>query len=240
MCVCVLVYVFVLKSCCLLKQKFALYKHTPHRDDHKVLQDWVPLWAAANATRRSLDPPTSIDYRELAYYDDNGNARSDLQNGRKYVTFIRSTNELGQQTMINSDGFVVQVEPPRPGYVADGLNSEFDMNYQESTSEYSASWTDCRICLEQNLTCRSCFGDVSLRKGQVVQWYAVALGTNTLFPKSRSNVVPYVSIGLNTTWTFVLPQPLKAGTKYFITVRAYSSPDVFSEVSSNGELRAQM
>ena len=69
---------------------------------------------------------------------------------------------------------------------------------------------------------------------QDIAYYEVALGTDVRFPLTRTNVVPFTNVYLNTTVTFT-NLALEAGYGiYFFTVKAYSSSYSTATVTSNG------
>lgn len=105
---------------------------------------------------------------------------------------------------------------------------------QASLTVFSANWFDCYSCARAQLTCPSCFGAPRADSGQAIKWYTAALGSNPRFERTKSNLYQFIDIGLNTTVTFNLTAPLVPATTYFVTVRGYTMPDVFTESVSNG------
>ena len=93
----------------------------------------------------------------------------------------------------------------------------------------------------KNLICyRECYIFIVLGENgnigqhQVIDHYEVALGTDRRYPRTRTNVHPFVNIGLNTTWTFLNLNLIPKTSVYYTTVRAFSVSGSMAEVTSNG------
>ena len=69
---------------------------------------------------------------------------------------------------------------------------------------------------------------------QEVSHYEVAAGTNRQYPRTRSDIHPFVNVGQNKSWTFDHLKLIPRAAYYFVTVKAYSVSDTMAEVSSNG------
>lgn len=69
---------------------------------------------------------------------------------------------------------------------------------------------------------------------QQVTYYEVAVGTDRRFPKTRDNIVPFTSVGRNTSITFYNLDLVPGSGLYYFTVKAYSASYSIATVTSNG------
>ena len=64
-----------------------------------------------------------------------------LVHGRRYYTTVQAVSPLGVREVSVSDGFVVDLSPPSPGVVLDGMGMEYgDSVAQYGNERYSARW----------------------------------------------------------------------------------------------------
>ena len=64
-----------------------------------------------------------------------------LVHGRRYYTTVQAVSPLGVREVSVSDGFVVDLSPPSPGVVLDGMGTEYgDSVAQYGNERYSARW----------------------------------------------------------------------------------------------------
>jgi hypothetical protein len=64
-----------------------------------------------------------------------------LVHGGRYYSTVRAVSPLGVREVSISDGFVVDLSPPSPGVVLDGMGMEYGDSVAQDTSErYSARW----------------------------------------------------------------------------------------------------
>ena len=71
-------------------------------------------------------------------------------------------------------------------------------------------------------------------KNQEIEFYEVAMGNDRRFPETRTNVMPFINVGQNTTWTFYDLELTPGTGRYYFTVRATSKSFSTTTVSSNG------
>lgn len=76
------------------------------------------------------------------------------------------------------------------------------------------------------------FGDGTIE--QTILFYEAAVGTNPQYPNTRSDIIPFVNIGLNSTVTFTNLSLISQEQTYFVTIRAHALSGAISEVTSNG------
>lgn len=142
------------------------------------------------------------------------------ENGHTYINIIRTTDALNRTRIAYSDGITVRIQPPKFANVRDGLESE-DINYQRSVSELTGNWDE--------------FGDhTSEHPSQLILKYEVAVGDDIRFPNTRTNIHPFMNVGLNRTIVFKKLKLVAKKSRYFFTVRAFSAAGSFVEGYSNG------
>ncbi|XP_070572595.1 uncharacterized protein [Ptychodera flava] len=150
-----------------------------------------------------------------------------LSDGQTYYLVVRATNLLGYSTSLRSDGISIKLEPLLPGHVRDGDVTGFDINYQPSVTMLSANWDGFGF---EGLTP----GDTRNREQQVISHYEVAAGTDRRYPTTRTDIHPFVDVGLNKSHTFTDLLLTPRSVTYYITVKAYSVSTAMVEQSSNG------
>ncbi|XP_070572594.1 uncharacterized protein [Ptychodera flava] len=150
-----------------------------------------------------------------------------LSDGETYFLVVRATNLLGYSTSVRSDGISIKLEPLLPGHVRDGDVIGFDINYQPSVTMLSANWDGFGF---EGLTP----GDTRNREQQVISHYEVAAGTDRRYPTTRTDIHPFVDVGLNKSHTFTDLLLTPRSVTYYITVKAYSVSTAMVEQSSNG------
>ena len=142
-----------------------------------------------------------------------------LLNGKTYRVIVRGYDAWGRLVQQMSRGTAVTASYTlKPGQVFDGPYNATDVNYQESTTQLSASWHS--------------FGDKHHPSGKVAR-YEVAMGTDRRYAATRTNILAFQDMGLNTS-CLIKNLQLKQNIRYYTTVRAYSVSGAFSEVTSNG------
>ena len=216
------------------------------RSDDFVIMDWFTIFFLASTPVGSSIAPTSFTL-DVPPYVLNGFSVASLQNSRTYFTEIRLTNAMGQRKLIATDGFSIEIEGPPRGIVFDGPFPGRDVRFQPSLFVFSANWEDCVQCLFVNpgnctggeefapvfyedYTPKQCFG--ALYGIQKISHYQVAFGIDA--KSNAASLWPWTPVALNTSYTFVFTKPLEKEVKYFMSVRAFSIPDVYSQSASNG------
>ena len=76
--------------------------------------------------------------------------------------------------------------------------------------------------------------DGMLGKNQEIDHYEIAVGTDRRFPNTRTNIHPFIDVGLNTTWIFSDLTLVPRKATYYCTVLAISKSTARTEVTSNG------
>ena len=185
---------------------------------HSVACPIVSLsWAIYRVDDVLIQPFTNIPIDSFVAVTEDVN----LRNGERYYVVVRLVTASGQTVVDRSDGVTVDIEPPVPGQVFDGLDSGEDANYQASVTTLSATWLP--------------FGHPgSSAPGQQIVRYEVALGSDDRYSLTRINVIPFTVVGLNTSVTFSDLDLIPLSQQYFFTVRAFSRTGAMSEVTSNG------
>ena len=133
-----------------------------------------------------------------------------------YLCFPLGVDYTDEVHILRSNGSGVTVQQLRPGSVSD-VNS-MDFRYQKSINSLSF-----RI---------SGFGDGTPE--QEVSYYEAAIGSNSDYPSTRSDIVPFTRIGLNTSHTFAGLNLVSQSQTYYVTVRAHSVSGSVAEVTSTG------
>ena len=118
--------------------------------------------------------------------------------------------------IFRSNGSGATLQQLQPGSVSDV--SSLDLRYQEPISSISF-----RI---------SGFGDGSPE--QEVSYYEAAVGSNSEYSSTRSDIIPFTNIGLNTSHTFTGLNLVSQSQTYYVTVRAHSVSGSVAQVTSNG------
>ena len=134
----------------------------------------------------------------------------------KYALGFLGIDYAGEVFTLRSNGTLVTTYGLQPGIVLHG-NLSKTTRYQDSLS---------------SITFRvSGFGDGSME--QQILFYEVALGTDPRYLHTRSNIVPFVNVGLNSTITLTNLSLISRNQPYFVTVRAHALSGAISEVTSN-------
>lgn len=141
-----------------------------------------------------------------------------LYNDETYRIVVRATDHTGEVHILQSNGSAVSTLSVQPGQVLDGSVPEQDLNYQRETSILHAQWSG--------------FGDGSPE--QEITHYDVAVGSDVGYPNTRSDIVPFTSVGLNTSVTWENLDLVPQSIVYYSTVRAYTVSGAFIDVTSNG------
>lgn len=131
-----------------------------------------------------------------------------------YRIHFNAIDSCNKNYELISSGVSIVTERAKPPQIQDGLISNHDMNYQTSITTLSAMWSDTDSGLEP------------------IQ-YLVAVGTDPRFPSTRTDVVPFTDVGLNTNITFNDLGLVSLDTYYF-TVRVFVASGDSADASSNG------
>ena len=78
------------------------------------------------------------------------------------------------------------------------------------------------------------YGGDMIKMNQEIDHYELAVGTDRRFPSTRTNIRPFIDVGLNTSWTFSGLTLIPRKATYYGTVRAISKSTARTEVTSNG------
>ena len=88
---------------------------------------------ADNVYPFTMVPDPSLNHTEISDLS--------LMHGRRYYSTVRAVSPLGVREVSISDGFVVDLSPPSPGVVLDGMGMEYgDSVAQYGYERYSARW----------------------------------------------------------------------------------------------------
>ncbi|KAK7498950.1 hypothetical protein BaRGS_00009759 [Batillaria attramentaria] len=174
-------------------------------------------WAVTElSTGRYVKPFTPIPDSGQVFYDDT----LSLENFKTYVSHVRVTDAQNRTYTAYSDGVTVDIQPPDTAAVWEGTGRD-DQDYQVTLEELVASWDP--------------FGDPqSVLPSQQILRYEVAVGTDRRWPMTRTNIHGFQDVGLALTHTFHGLNLTAKTVAYYITVRAYSAANTFSESSSDG------
>ena len=185
---------------------------------HWKYSDACPIisakWKITNLLGDVIEDFHSIPDTAERFYNDEVN----LQIGVKYFVTVETFDALNRTRIASSNGVTVRIQPPYPGRVRDGKDE--DLNYQFSTEELSANWDP--------------FGDRSNDPTQSIDHYEVAIGNDRRYANTRSNVHYFLSVGLNTSYSFHHLNLTAKTVRYYVTVRSYSITGGFAEGYSNG------
>lgn len=174
-------------------------------------------WKIERADGRELQAFSAVDPDASGYYTASNNQLS-LDDGKTYRVVAKSTDVAGRTRVLKSNGVTVNTKPLRPGTVRDGTMPGNDIGFQMSGKSISANWDS--------------FGDGSA--SQTIKYYEVAVGVDRRYPATRSSVVPFVSVGMNTTYTFKNLRLVARTVRYYVTVRAHSVSGATVETTSDG------
>ncbi|XP_013394005.1 uncharacterized protein LOC106161555, partial [Lingula anatina] len=173
------------------------------------------LWSVVRVDGVVIKPPSRVPPSDHYLIND----ETDLENDKTYYSIVTIVDVINRTQTARSNGFTVKIEPPIPGYVADGHSA--DINYQQSTTHLSAHWGP--------------FGDShSKDPSQRIDHYEISLGNDRRYELTRMNVHSFVNVGLSRNHTFDGLNLTAKSTTYYVTVRAYSEAGSMTEVSSNG------
>ena len=131
------------------------------------------------------------------------------------IHFLIGIDYSGEIHIFRSNGTAVTTRPLIGGIVLDGTLS--NLIFQDSLTSISF-----RL---------SSFGDATPE--QAILYYEAAIGTDPEFVNTRSDIVPFTNLGLNTSFTFTNLQLVPLQT-YYVTVRAHAVSGAVAEVTSNG------
>lgn len=179
-------------------------------------------WAVEGVDGNLTQPYTDLD--PFQYQNPLGNVfrvTSDqvvLYEKETYRVLVQVTDYSGEVHILRSDGVTVTTRALKPGLVRDGVIPDQDLNYQESVTSLSASWSG--------------FGDGTPE--QELAYYEVAAGSDRQWPNTRSDIAPFTHVGLDSSHTFADLRLSPDHVRYFFTVRAYAVSGAYAEVSSNG------
>lgn len=135
-----------------------------------------------------------------------------------YRITVRGIDYSGQTHVIKSDGLIVTKRQLSPGIVREGVEGLLPLSYQESL-------TSLLFYFEG-------FGDGT--DEQEIEYFEVALGSNKKYANTRSDIVPFTTIGLEKSYEFVNLSLISETQTYFTTVRAHAVSGAVAEATSNG------
>ncbi|XP_078621329.1 uncharacterized protein LOC144887805 [Branchiostoma floridae x Branchiostoma japonicum] len=177
-----------------------------------------------------IQPPATLPGDQT--FGDNSNVKA--KDGESFYVVVRGTNQLGDSFVLRSDGISIRKEPLIPGEVRDGPVLGLDQNFQLSITTLSANWDQFGIDREvAEVLDGNERSEKSDNRHQTIDHYEVAVGTDRRYPSTRSNIVPFTSIGNNRTVT-LHDLPLTPRATYYVTVRGYSVTTSTTDVTSNG------
>ena len=141
-----------------------------------------------------------------------------VNSNETYRIVVQAIDYTGEVYILQSNGSTVTNQAVLPGLVLDGPVQGQDLNFQQSLSTLSAQWSG--------------FGDGSPE--QRITRYDVAVGSDRGHLNTRSNIVPFTNVGLNTNYTWNDLDLIPQSTVYYSTVRAYTVSKAFIDATSNG------
>jgi hypothetical protein len=175
-------------------------------------------WEVKRGDGHQLQTFYGVDSETSEGYLTAMNNQLSLEDGRIYSVVTKSTDVAGRIIVQKSNGVTVNTRPLRPGNVRDGVIVGNDIDFQMSGNSMSANWDS--------------FGDGSAP--QTIIKYEAAIGVDRRYPATRSNIVPFVSVGMNTTYTFRNLELTARTVRYYFTVRAHSISGATVETTSDG------
>ena len=131
--------------------------------------------------------------------------------GFHYVSTITCENLDGFKSSKSSSGVMVDDSPPKTGKILDKNGHSFAQQYQSSTSELHARWTD----------------GYDPESGVLEYLIAVGSGSN------EDDVREFSSVGL-TRETVVKNLTMTSGSTYFLTLKVVNKAGLTSRVFSDG------
>ncbi|KAK3101942.1 hypothetical protein FSP39_007535 [Pinctada imbricata] len=192
-----------------------------------------------------LDGNVTQEYLDMRTKTSGENDELQMANGETYYSLVKVTNALGYQYIIRSDGVTIKDTALLPGKVYDGDVAGFDLDYLPTKTSASGNWNGFGLPPEAIIQVDVETGNPGIQinqsyidqqdDSQVISFYEVALGSDRRFDETRTNVMPFINVGLNTSVVFydLVGVTLKTALYYF-TVRATSKSFSTAEVSSNG------
>ncbi|KAK3101936.1 hypothetical protein FSP39_007496 [Pinctada imbricata] len=192
-----------------------------------------------------LDGNVTQEYLDMRTRTSGENDELQMANGETYYSLVKVTNALGYQYIIRSDGVTIKDTALLPGKVYDGDVAGFDLDYLPTKTSASGNWNGFGLPPEAIIQVDVETGNPGLQinqsyidqqdDSQLILFYEVAMGTDRRFDETRTNVMPFINVGLNTSVTFydLVDVTLRTALYYF-TVRATSKSFATAEVSSNG------
>ncbi|XP_071964161.1 uncharacterized protein [Antedon mediterranea] len=133
-----------------------------------------------------------------------------LKNGQRYYTNVRAYNHAGLHTLVVSDGFSVDLQPPIAGIVLDG-NDLYDVEYQASAMVIKTSW----------------HGFIDLES--FISHFEYCLG-ETANP-NECNINKWQKVKIGNSVTVYLSRNLTTGQRYFAKVRSYDAAGHVSPIA---------
>ena len=174
--------------------------------DGMLAQDYIEVEYVANSLTQ-LNNTFSLTSDQVTLYND-----------ESYRVLFQAVDYSGEVFILRSNGFTVTTTAVKPGLVRDGSIPGQDLNYQEPTNTLWAHWLG--------------FGDGTPE--QEIAFYKVAAGSDREYPSTRTDISPFVNVGLNTSHVFYGLDLVPEAVTYFITVRAHTVSGAYIDVTSNG------
>ncbi len=174
--------------------------------DGNIVQDYtdIPIQEGSGSL---VDNMFALSTDQVVLYDD-----------ETYRILVQAVDLTGEVHILRSNGTAVTTHSLVPGLVQDGPIIGQDLNYQESTSILNAHWSG--------------FGDGSPE--QEITYYEVAAGSDREYVSTRTDIAPFINIGLNTTHEFTELDLNAENIVYYITVRAHAISGAYIDSTSNG------
>ena len=141
----------------------------------------------------------------------------DLDVDQSYRIKFTAVDYCNQVYRLTSDGVYVANRRAKPPLIMDGLIPNHNMNFQNSTTKLSSHWSNAD----------------GMDGGLEPVRYLVAVGTDLRFASTRTDVVPFTDVGLNTSVTFN-NLDLVAMATYYFTVRVITASGDFADATSSG------
>ena len=163
---------------------------------------------------------TDINLNKAQYADNSFSFSTDqvMYDNETYRMIVRGVDYSEQVHVVKSDGITITKRPLVPGFVVEGLHGLLELNYQESLTSLTINYDG--------------FGDGT--EEQEIEYYEVALGSDSEYSHTKSDIVPFTNVGLDKTHSFSGIDIVPLTQIYYATVKAHAVSGAVAEVTSNG------
>ena len=179
-------------------------------------------WAIENVDGNLVQNFTSVEPHPVGGATSNdyfvSSNQVQLFDNEAYRIIVRGVDYTGRLHLLKSNGTSVTTQLLVPGSVDDGPVLGLDLSFQESVSMLSAHWSG--------------FGEENVFE-QDIAYYEIAAGSDRQYASTRTDVFPFTSVGLRTSYN-ITGLSLRAMNRYYITVRAHAVSGATADATSNG------